>query len=63
MVVKIRFARFGPRHSPFYNIVVAQARYVIPIFRDPVTYYGPGFMLCLFFGAMENAQSKRIECV
>ncbi|PCH03927.1 Ribosomal protein S16 [Penicillium occitanis (nom. inval.)] len=26
MVVKIRFARFGPRHSPFYNIVVAQAR-------------------------------------
>lgn len=29
MVVKIRFARFGPRHSPFYNIVVAQARYVI----------------------------------
>lgn len=28
MVVRIRLSRFGPRHSPFYNIVVAQARYV-----------------------------------
>lgn len=27
MVVKIRLARFGRRHAPFYNIVVAQARY------------------------------------
>lgn len=27
MVVKIRLARFGKRNSPFYNIVVAQARY------------------------------------
>ncbi|KAM4065374.1 ribosomal protein [Hirsutella rhossiliensis] len=26
MVVKIRLARFGRRNSPFYNIVVAQAR-------------------------------------
>ncbi|KAL2210111.1 ribosomal protein S16 [Sarocladium strictum] len=26
MVVKIRLARFGKRNSPFYNIVVAQAR-------------------------------------
>ncbi|KAL9056505.1 MAG: hypothetical protein Q9162_002880 [Coniocarpon cinnabarinum] len=26
MVVKIRLARFGRRHQPFYNIVVAQAR-------------------------------------
>ena len=26
MVVKIRLARFGRRHSPFYNIVVAQDR-------------------------------------
>jgi len=26
MVVKIRLSRFGNRHSPFYNIVVAQAR-------------------------------------
>ncbi|CRG87661.1 Ribosomal protein S16, mitochondrial [Talaromyces islandicus] len=26
MVVRIRLSRFGPRHSPFYNIVVAQAR-------------------------------------
>lgn len=34
MVVKLRLARFGNRHSPFYNIVVAQARYAhlsIPI--------------------------------
>lgn len=26
MVLKIRLSRFGPRHKPFYNIVVAQAR-------------------------------------
>ncbi|KAK2593954.1 37S ribosomal protein S16, mitochondrial [Conoideocrella luteorostrata] len=26
MVIKIRLARFGRRNSPFYNIVVAQAR-------------------------------------
>lgn len=29
MVVKIRLSRFGNKHSPFYNIVVAQARYVL----------------------------------
>lgn len=28
MVVKIRLARFGRSKAPFYNIVVAQARYV-----------------------------------
>jgi hypothetical protein len=28
MVVRIRLARFGKRHAPFYNIVVTQARYV-----------------------------------
>jgi hypothetical protein len=33
MVVKIRLSRFGNRHSPFYNIVVAQARYVHDRFR------------------------------
>ncbi|KAJ5649839.1 Ribosomal protein S16 [Penicillium longicatenatum] len=26
MVVRIRLARFGNKHSPFFNIVVAQAR-------------------------------------
>ncbi|KAL1974586.1 hypothetical protein VTN31DRAFT_4790 [Thermomyces dupontii] len=26
MVVRIRLSRFGRRHAPFYNIVVAQAR-------------------------------------
>ncbi|PGH13525.1 ribosomal protein S16 [Polytolypa hystricis UAMH7299] len=26
MVVKIRLARFGRKHQPFYNIVVSQAR-------------------------------------
>ncbi|KAJ9196057.1 hypothetical protein DTO166G4_256 [Paecilomyces variotii] len=26
MVVKLRLSRFGNKHSPFYNIVVAQAR-------------------------------------
>lgn len=30
MVVKIRLARFGRRKAPFYNIVVAQARYGLP---------------------------------
>ncbi|PGH12290.1 ribosomal protein S16 [Helicocarpus griseus UAMH5409] len=29
MVVRIRLSRFGNRHQPFYNIVVAQARYVL----------------------------------
>jgi hypothetical protein len=28
MVLRIRLARFGNKHNPFYNIVVAQARYV-----------------------------------
>ena len=28
MVLRIRLARFGKKHSPFYNIVVAHARYV-----------------------------------
>jgi len=28
MVVRIRLARFGRRNKPFYNIVVAQSRYV-----------------------------------
>lgn len=27
MVVRIRLSRFGNRHQPFYNIVVAHARY------------------------------------
>lgn len=31
MVVRIRLARFGNKHQPFYNIVVAQARYVAPL--------------------------------
>ncbi|KAH9869820.1 Ribosomal protein S16, mitochondrial [Plenodomus lingam] len=26
MVLRIRLARFGKKHSPFYNIVVAHAR-------------------------------------
>lgn len=29
MVVKIRLARFGRRRAPFYNIVVAQARFAL----------------------------------
>lgn len=33
MVIKIRLARFGRRGQPFYNIVVAHARYEI---RPPV---------------------------
>lgn len=30
MVLKIRLARFGRRNAPFYNIVVAHARYAPP---------------------------------
>lgn len=30
MVLKIRLARFGKANKPFYNIVVAQARYFHP---------------------------------
>lgn len=39
MVLKIRLARFGKRNAPFYNIVVAQARYVTlpPSPLDPPT--------------------------
>jgi hypothetical protein len=31
MVLKIRLARFGRRHAPFYNIVVAQARFAFTL--------------------------------
>lgn len=34
MVVRIRLSRFGRRHQPFYNIVVAQARYVRVAFNQ-----------------------------
>ena len=36
MVVKIRLARFGRRNSPFYNIVVAHARYAFSL-PEPLT--------------------------
>jgi hypothetical protein len=29
MVLRIRLARFGRKREPFYNIVVAQARFVL----------------------------------
>ena len=29
MVLRIRLARFGNKHNPFFNIIVAQARYVV----------------------------------
>ena len=32
MVLRIRLARFGKKHAPFYNIVVAHARYVFASF-------------------------------
>ena len=32
MVLKIRLARFGKRHAPFYNIVVAHARYAYTLY-------------------------------
>ncbi|KIN08064.1 hypothetical protein OIDMADRAFT_91612, partial [Oidiodendron maius Zn] len=55
MVLKIRLARFGRRHAPFYNIVVAQARSARngkpievlgtydPIPKAPVDGEGPGW--------------------
>jgi hypothetical protein len=30
MVLRIRLARFGKKHSPFYNIVLTHARYISP---------------------------------
>lgn len=49
MVVKIRLARFGRRKAPFYNIVVAQARFVplalgsfIPVQTQAPLTYGTG---------------------
>lgn len=33
MVLRIRLARFGNTHNPFYNIIVAQARYVVLSFN------------------------------
>lgn len=43
MVLKIRLARFGKRNAPFYNIVVAQARFVsYPFpFHPPFPYTPP----------------------
>lgn len=39
MVVKIRLARFGKRNNPFYNIVVAHARYMQPFLPSLWTLY------------------------
>lgn len=36
MVVKIRLARFGRRNQPFYNIVIAHARFVRPPIHTPI---------------------------
>jgi hypothetical protein len=35
MVLRIRLARFGKKHAPFYNIVVAHARYAHPVLSAP----------------------------
>lgn len=35
MVVKLRLARFGRTNAPFYNIVVAHARYSSPLLPPP----------------------------
>lgn len=45
MVLRIRLARFGKKYDPFYNIVVAHARYVLS-FLFPRTRHG-GFTICL----------------
>lgn len=45
MVVRIRLSRFGNKHQPFYNIVVAQARYVAP--ARPFCFGVPGLELDL----------------
>jgi small subunit ribosomal protein S16 len=41
MVLKIRLARFGKRNAPFYNIVVAQARYLPPSPSHPPSFPPP----------------------
>jgi small subunit ribosomal protein S16 len=43
MVVRIRLARFGKRHRPFYNIVVAHARYVRPPCQSQPLAFPPSF--------------------
>lgn len=43
MVLKIRLARFGKRNAPFYNIVVAQARFVSHPFLFPFPSLTPPF--------------------
>ncbi|KAJ5851816.1 uncharacterized protein N7529_011201 [Penicillium soppii] len=46
MVVRIRLARFGNKHNPFFNIVVSQARFqidlcsVVPAARSPLEVIG-----------------------
>lgn len=53
MVLKIRLARFGKRNAPFYNIVVAQARFVSHVFPSPALpiqhHEGPLFIACLIY--------------
>ncbi len=47
MVVRIRLARFGKKHSPFYNIVVAHARYAhLPVHTAHPTVLRPSQTPC-----------------
>ena len=42
MAVKIRFARFGRHHDPFYRIVVADSRYsTTGRYIEQIGYYDP----------------------
>lgn len=44
MVLKIRLARFGKTNKPFYNIVVAHARYLyFPPYPPPTLTHNPPF--------------------
>lgn len=51
MVLKIRLARFGSRRKPFYNIVVAQARYLSDTFNSLSQ---PAFISCFIIDNDDN---------
>ena len=67
MVLRIRLARFGKKHSPFYNIVVAHARYAFnPQYlnlsspqnlRDPRP-HTPAIPLMMPIASPETARNK-----
>ena len=61
MVVKIRLARFGKANAPFYNIVVAQARYADTSFPPSLI---PSLAILLLTSIRRSARnSKPMEVI